>query len=192
MESSLEVSRMTGSTDVSEFDETLQESLESAFSRPAVRRDDIVISAQNSVREEADGARVERLPSHIDGGFNGVAADLDRRSRDSASMVRLLEQQRVHLEAAELERDRLYLALGRLTPEVNESGRSLKTMIETAKSGDVSGDLSAEFSRNLRALDELENIAQALSANLLWTRSGWEQYARSVIGAQMMREGRSG
>lgn len=180
---------MANSADVSEFNETMQSSLESSFRRSYPRKDEVIITPREAAIDDENASRSEKLPLRIDGGFNGVAADLDRRSRDGASMVRLLEQQRVHLEAAEVERDRLYLALGRISPEVNESGRSLKAMIETAKSGDVSGDLSAEFSRNLRALDELENIAEALAANLLWTRSGWEQYARTVIGAQKMREG---
>lgn len=137
--------------------------------------------------ERLDGGP-SSLPLHIAGGFTGVADDLDRRSRDWTMMVRLLEQQRLHLETAEMERDRLYKSFEVIIPEVRESGALLETLMSRTKSGDVSGNLSAQFADNLRALDKLENLSRALTANLLWTRSSWEQYARSVIGAQKMRE----
>lgn len=129
-----------------------------------------------------------RLPRPITGGFRGIGDDLDRHARDWRNMVRLLEQQRPQLETAEAERDRLYEAFGRIVPEVQESGRALKALIEAAKAGDASGDLMAQFTQNLNALDELESIAEALASNLLWVRSTWEQYARSILQAQKMRE----
>ena len=129
-----------------------------------------------------------RLPKHIAGGFRGVGDDLERRSREWTHMVRLLEQHRLHLEAAEGERDQLQDKLNAIVPEVEESGRALKAMLERSKSGDISGDLAAQFDRNMRALEELEKTATALSVNFLWCRSAWEQYARSVIRAQQMRE----
>lgn len=141
----------------------------------------------------ADQAAIEvatvtnSLPRKISGGFSGVADELDRRSRDWGMMVRLLEQQRLHLETSEKERDRLYADLESILPGVRASGKSLEKAVGTTKSGDVSGNLSALFVDNLRALDQLENVAKALTANLLWTRSSWEQYARSVIGAEKMR-----
>ncbi len=137
---------------------------------------------------ESGVERPAGLPRQISGGFLGVAEDLDRRGRDWTMMVRLLEQQRLHLETAEKERARLYESLGAIMPGVMESGRSLDGTIENTKAGDVSANLSALFVEDLRALDELENVAKALTANLLWMRSSWEQYARSVIGAQKMRE----
>lgn len=129
-----------------------------------------------------------RLPKHIPGGFRGIGDDLERRSREWTHMVRLLEQHRLHLESAEGERDQLEEKLGAVMPEVQESGRALKAMMERSKSGDISGDLAAQFDRNLLALDELEKTATELSVNFLGLRSAWEQYARSVIRAQQMRE----
>ena len=49
-------------------------------------------------------------------------------------------------------------------------------------------NLGSQFAKNLKALDELENIASGLSANLLRLRSTWEQYARSIMRAYKMRE----
>lgn len=128
------------------------------------------------------------LTREISGGFVAVAEDLDRRGRDWAMMVRLLEQQRLHLETSERERARLYEKLENILPEVRRTAEVLEATIETTKSGDVSGNLSALFVENLGSLDQLQNTANALTANLLWTRSSWEQYARSLIGAQLMRE----
>jgi hypothetical protein len=137
---------------------------------------------------ELEEAPAAGLPRHIPGGFSSVAADLDRRGRDWTMMVRLLEQQRLQLETAEQERTRLYAALEAVLPGAVGTGRTVDQAIEKTKNGDVSSNLSSLFSDNLRELDELENVAKALTANLLWTRSSWEQYARSVLGAQKMRE----
>ena len=131
-----------------------------------------------------------RPPRHIAGGFRQVGEDLERRSREWVTMVRLLDQHRHHLESAETERDRLTARLDEIAPQVLEQGRSLKAMLEASKSGDISGDLAAEFDRSMAGLNELERTATALSANFLWCRSAWEQYARSVIRAQQMREDR--
>ena len=146
------------------------------------------LTANFAAGEENGVGKNVGLPRHISGGFRGVAEDLDRRGRDWAMMVRLLEQQRLHLETAEAERVRLYQSLEAILPAVRASGQVLEETIENTKSGDVSANLSALFVENLRTLDELENVSKALTANLLWTRSSWEQYARSVIGAQKMRE----
>lgn len=129
-----------------------------------------------------------RLPKQIVGGFRAVGEDLERRSREWTNMVRLLEQHRLHLESAEGERDLLYDRLTEIVPDVQESGRSLKSMLETSKSGEVAGELATHFDKNMRALDELEKVATALNVNFLWCRSAWEQYARSAIRAQQMRE----
>lgn len=127
------------------------------------------------------------LPRHVAGGFTGVAEELDRRSRDWSMMVRLLEQQRLQLETSENERERLNAELELVLPDVRASTRALTKTVARTKTGDVSGNLSALFVENLHNLDRLENLARALTANLLWTRSSWEQYARSVIGAEKMR-----
>lgn len=128
------------------------------------------------------------IPRHIAGGFAAVADELDRRSRDWTMMVRLLDQQRLHLQTSETERDRLHIELEGMLPNMREAARALQSAIDATKSGDISANLSSLFAENLRSLDALENVARALTANLLWTRSSWEQYARSVIGAQKMRE----
>ena len=107
-------------------------------------------------------------------------------------MVRLLEQQRLHLETAERERSRLYTELRTALPDVESSLDTLERTVARTKSGDITGNVSATFVKNLEALDRLENVAKALTANLLWTRSSWEQYARSVIGAEALRSGSNG
>ncbi|MCW7545400.1 hypothetical protein N7I30_16495 [Aurantimonas litoralis] len=129
-----------------------------------------------------------RLPRRIDGGFVGLGHDLDRHGRECRNAVRLMEQLRPPLEAAESERVRLHQSLTRIVPEVDENGRSLSGMIESARKGDVSGDLSAKFSKSAAKLDELESLAEALNANLMAVRSAWEQYARAAIQAQRLRE----
>ena len=103
-------------------------------------------------------------------------------------MVRLLQQQGPQFEASEAERERLQEQLARVVTEVNDSGRSLKTLLAATKNGDASGNLSAGFAKSVAALDELETIAEALSTNLAAVRSNWEQYARTVIRAQKMRD----
>ncbi|MCQ8781626.1 hypothetical protein [Mangrovibrevibacter kandeliae] len=120
--------------------------------------------------------------------FNTVSEDIDRRLRDWKSMLRVMEQQRPQLETAENERDKLYSALARVLPEVQESGRVVKALIDGIKNGEAATDLATQFTKNQRALDQLESIAEALSANLLWVRSAWEQYSRSVGQAQAMRD----
>ena len=129
-----------------------------------------------------------RLPRRIDGGFAGLGHDLDQQGRECRNAVRLMEQLRPQLEAAETERVRLHQSLTRILPEVDENGRGLSAMIETARKGDVTGDLAAKFSKNAAKLDELESLAEALNANLMAVRSAWEQYARAAIQAQRLRD----
>lgn len=133
------------------------------------------------------GAEPMRAPRLLPGGFLAVGEDLERRAREWANMVRLLEQHRLHLESAEAERDGVYDKLARVVPIVQETGDALKAAMEACKAGEMSGDLATVYARNSRALDELEKIAVALSANFLWCRSAWEQYARSIVSAQRLR-----
>ncbi|MEC5289303.1 hypothetical protein VSX64_04065 [Aurantimonas sp. C2-6-R+9] len=144
-------------------------------------------AVQNTAPQGASDTTA-RLPRRIAGGFQGVGDDLDRRARDWRNTVRLLEQQRPQLESAETEHARLHEALARIVPEVQENGRALKALLDTTKTGDISGDLATQFNKNLNSLDELESVAEALTANLVWVRSTWEQYARTIIKAQRMRE----
>ncbi|WP_206452823.1 hypothetical protein [Aurantimonas marina] len=145
-------------------------------------------TTQGTAVQNATPETAARLPRRIAGGFQGVGDDLDRRARDWRNTVRLLEQQRPQLESAEAEHARLHEALARIVPEVQENGRALKALLDTTKTGDISGDLATQFNKNLNSLDELESVAEALTANLVWVRSTWEQYARTIIKAQKMRE----
>lgn len=167
---------------VEELESAISEALSKEFSKP-------VAAARPAPRVSpvhADTA--PRLPQRISGGFRGVVDDLDDRAREFRHMVQLLEQQRPQLELAERERDMLSSALGKIVPEVQETGRSLKATIERAKAGDTQGDLGAQFAKSQKALDELESVAEALATNLLWVRTTWEQYARTITKAQKMRE----
>ena len=128
------------------------------------------------------------LPRHVPGGFEGITEDLDRQSRDWTMLVRLIEQQRMQLEMTEQERLRLFDLLEAALPKLRETGRALDGAVERTKQGDVTSNLSARFAEHLRDLDDLDNVGRALSANLLRLRSNWEQYARSVLSAQKMRE----
>jgi hypothetical protein len=103
-------------------------------------------------------------------------------------MARLLDQQRVEMEAAERERQSLYSKLPQTFASVQESERALRLAVEQSQAGDLAGDLTAHFTGNGRALDDLEKLSLALNANFLWWRSAWEQYARAVIKAHRLRE----
>lgn len=133
-------------------------------------------------------ADTERPSRRIPGGFSGLAGDLERRVRDWSNMLRVLEQERPQVEAAQAKYAASRQSLARVVAEAQEAGQVLEAMLEKTMAGDVSEDLGVQFTKNLEALDELESVAQALTANLLWIRSSWEQYARSIIRAQKMRE----
>lgn len=128
------------------------------------------------------------LPVRIAGGFDGVTDELDRRARDWRNQVYLLEQQRPQLEAAEAAYAGALDGLAAVAPAIQERGRALLQNLQTAKGGDISGHLGSEFSKNAEVLEELERAAEALTANLLWVRSTWETYAKSVLRGQKMRE----
>lgn len=153
----------------------------------------VMASVEAAVRRaqgvsEAPAEMVTRLPRSIAGGFRGLGDDLERRAREWRSAVRLLQQQGPQFEYCEAERERLYEQLGRVVGEVNESGRALRAGLNATKNGDASSNLAAGFTRNMAALDELESISEALSTNLAAVRSTWEQYARTAIRAQKMRD----
>lgn len=141
-----------------------------------------LVSSQEAPVESA------RLPRRIPGGFDGVSSDLSLRAREWGMIVRILEQQKPLLVAAEAERDRLYERLARILPEVQESGSALKVQLEATKSGEVNGDLAGGFAKSLATLEELEDAAGALVANVVSIRTAWEQYARTIIRAQRLRE----
>jgi chromosome segregation ATPase len=177
----------------SEMSEYLSNELNQVFTNGAKQEVKTVVSVPSSPSELSNPPKkIEeedaRLPRRISGGFQGLTSELDQHSRNWRNSARLLEQLRPQMEAAEAERDRLQATLARIIPEINESQKGLSTMIETAKAGDISGDLGAKFGRSLAKLDELESLAEALTANHLALRSVWEQYARAVLQAQRLRE----
>ncbi len=177
----------------SEMSDYLSNELNQVFTNGAKQEAKTVVSIPSSPSElSSPPKKIEeedtRLPRRISGGFQGLTSDLDQHSRNWRNSARLLEQLRPQMEAAEAERDRLQATLARIIPEINESQKGLSTMIETAKAGDISGDLGARFGRSLAKLDELESVAEALTANHLALRSVWEQYARAVLQAQRLRE----
>ena len=171
-----------------DFDGELADLLQSELEKDLTATDGKAQPPIKANGGDAIAETVSRLPRRIAGGFSGVGRDLDRRARDWRNTYRLMEQQRPHLEAAEAERDRLHEALDRAVSEVKDSSRIFKEAIERTKEGDVSSDLGPQFTRCLEGLDELESIAEALSVNMLNIRSTWEQYARTIIRAQKMRD----
>ena len=171
-----------------DFDGELADSLQSELEKDLNGSEGKVQLAVKAAGGDAIAETVSRLPRRISGGFAGVGNDLERRARDWRNTYRLMEQQRPHLESAEAERDRLHEALERAVSEVKESNQIFKEAIQRTKDGDVSSDLAPQFTRCLDGLDELESVAEALSVNMLHIRTCWEQYARTIIRAQKMRD----
>lgn len=119
--------------------------------------------------------------------FSDLGKELDRRSRESASMVRLLEQHRRQLAKAEKDRNHAADMLARVIPVVEDTGRKLKIGMESFRPGEDPAQLQTLFTMNARALDELERVAEDLNASAAWNRTCWEQYIASVETAQQMR-----
>jgi len=131
-----------------------------------------------------DGPRGGRAPMS---GFATIVDQLDRRSRESVEMVRLLEQNRQALDAAEAERPAVYAELARIVPVVQDAAKRLAAELEAARDGAATRDLGALFARSGEALAQLEKTAVALSAHFLRSRTAWEQYVRSVESAERLR-----
>lgn len=119
--------------------------------------------------------------------FMAVGEDLERRSRQSATMARLLEQHRQQLQTAEKERDAAYDKLARVVPVVQETAQSLREALDARKLDEDPAKMHRLFMLNGRALDELEKVAVTLFADFLWVKSAWEQYARTAEDARKLR-----
>ena len=119
--------------------------------------------------------------------FMAVGEDLERRSRQSATMARLLEQHRIQLHTAEKERDAAYEKFARVVPVVQETAQALREALDARKLDEDPAKMHRLFMLNGRALDELEKVAVTLFADFLWVKSAWEQYARSAEDARKLR-----
>ncbi|MDB5513038.1 MAG: hypothetical protein JWR08_2521 [Enterovirga sp.] len=119
--------------------------------------------------------------------FAAIGEELERRSRQSATMVRLLEQHRQQLQSAEKERDAAYEKLARVVPVVQETAQALREAMDARKIDEDPARMHRLFMLNGRALDELEKVAISLFADFLWVKSAWEQYARTVDEARRLR-----
>ena len=119
--------------------------------------------------------------------FFAIGEELERRSRAWGNMVRLLEQYRQQLEAAEADRDATHADFSRIVPAVLEAARELKEAMDSTKAGQGTNDIAALFTKNAEALDQLEKVASVLSVRLLWCRTAWEQYTGAINEAQRLR-----
>ncbi|MCQ8781628.1 hypothetical protein [Mangrovibrevibacter kandeliae] len=174
---------------ISEMDGANPEAADAVAAEPARVSSPPAHQVRPAIRPPAvSGEALTRLPQRIPGGFRSVKDDLDRRARDWKNMVRLLEQLRPQLEIAESERDKLYSKLGRVVAQAEESGKVLRSALESTKAGEAPGDISNLFAKNLAGLEELENVAENLTSNVLWVRATWEQYAQTVLEAQKLRD----
>jgi hypothetical protein len=95
-------------------------------------------------------------------------------------MSRLLDQHRRHLRSAEKERDEVYAKLARIVPVVQESAASLRDAMNGSRREVDQRRIAELFDVNERALAELGSLTTSLSADFLWLKSAWEQYAQSV------------
>jgi hypothetical protein len=134
------------------------------------------------------GTEEDRAPTEtVWDTFMAVGEDLERRSRQSATMARLLEQHRYQLQTAERERDAAYEKFARVVPVVQETAQALRESLDARKLDEDPAKMHRLFMLNGRALDELEKVAVTLFADFLWVKSAWEQYARSAEDARKLR-----
>ena len=164
--------------------------------QPQVKHLRPVVKSEPILRDDdkGDGTSRSSMPDVLSSssssptlGHADLTSDLDRRSREWASMARVLEQHRQHLEVAEREQEACYGKLARVMPVVQETAKALKNAIDERKRGQGTGDIDGLFSLSSRALDELEKAAATLATNLIWCRTAWDEYARSMEAAQRLR-----
>ena len=151
--------------------------------RPVAKNGDDRPAPGKSASEPVSASPATR----VEGGFAAVRDDLDRSMQAGASMVRQIVQHRHHLDIAEKERDAAYAELARIVPLVQETARELKTAMDRCKAGELGADLAGTFGKNAAALADLEKTVVTLNGICQWTRSAWDQYARTIVGAQRVR-----
>ena len=110
---------------------------------------------------------------------------LEHRSRQWSMTIRLLEQQRQYLRSIEVQRDDSYRRLAEIMHMVDETFRNLKSA--TDKEEKAPADLDNLLEKNRKALEQLENIAAALSTNFVCWRSAWGMYAETCQKAKGLR-----
>lgn len=110
---------------------------------------------------------------------------LEQRSRQWSMSLHLLEEQRQHLRAMEAQRESHYQKLAESMDLVLETARNVNAAAD--KQHRNSGILKSVFENNRKALDQLEDVAAALSTNFFCWRSAWEQYVRTCEHAEGLR-----
>ena len=143
---------------------------------------------------EGDRSSGPRRPGSPEGSdkknlsFESVAelhSFLEHRSRQWSMTIRLLEQQRQYLRSIEVQRDDSYRRLAEIMHMVDETFRNLKGA--TDKEEKAPADLESLLEKNRKALEQLENIAAALSTNFVCWRSAWGMYAETCQKAKGLR-----
>jgi hypothetical protein len=111
---------------------------------------------------------------------------LEHRSRELSTLIRLLEQQRLHVRALEEERDQAHDKFKETVAAVNAAAYSLKDSLEkNGKPRDQA--VISGFERNQKVLTELEIMAVGLRANYMNWRFAWEQYETTRDKAKALR-----
>lgn len=150
--------------------------------------EDVVSGNRERSRGEQAAVMPSPLPRRIDGGFSGLSGDLERRAKEWLNLCRVIEHQRPQLDTAEAAYADALTLLKAMVPAVEDTSSALAEVLGSAREGDISSDVGDRFTDGLKAVDELERIVATLATNLLWVRSAWEQYAKSILRAQKLRD----
>ena len=112
---------------------------------------------------------------------------LEHRSRQWSSVLRLLEQLRLHVQAVEAEREAEHRKLEAAMAAVEQPLRALKAAADPSRENRASGELDKVIESNRVALDQLETVAANLNTNFLVWRSAWLQYAQTFEASRRLR-----
>jgi hypothetical protein len=133
------------------------------------------------------GAQAEMAAPERPANFADLGHLLEQRCRKWVAAARNLEQRRRHLAFLQAEQDLACAQLGRIVPAVQESYRSLKEAIDARQTGEAGKSVEESAAMNARALDELEELAGAISARAAWHRTAWEDYMQAAESARSLR-----